>query len=105
MRIVSGILASALQTGDLDVWLLDHDRPYTLDSAYRGVGSQKGQPITMTLIKLPGPNPGQHPLLEFDVERVALISMQISDEPSLATTTGRDNNATRPSTALVFQVD
>lgn len=86
MRIVSGILASALQPGDLHVWLLGNDRPYTLDLAYGGIGSQKGQPIMMTLIRLPGSNPGLHPLLEFDVERVVFISAQISDDQSLAKT-------------------
>lgn len=102
MRTVSGILASTMQTGDLDVWLLDLDQPYTLDSAYGGVGSQKGQPITMTLIKLPCPTHRQHPLPEFDEERVVLISVQISDEQSLATTTRRKNNATRPCAAMDF---
>ncbi|MBL8263004.1 MAG: hypothetical protein JNM58_11285 [Xanthomonadaceae bacterium] len=81
MRIVSGELASALQPGDLAISLLGHDRPYTLDLAYRGIGSQMGQSITMTLINLPGMNPGLHPLLGFDVERVVLISLRIFDNP------------------------
>ena len=79
MRMVSGELANALQSGDRYVWLLGHDRPYALESPYRGKGSQEGQPITLTLIKMPGSNPSLHPLLEFDVEQVVFISLQIGD--------------------------
>ncbi|MFD0726766.1 hypothetical protein [Lysobacter brunescens] len=81
MRTVSGELADALKSGDLHISLLGHDRPYSLELAYRGIGSQKGQPVTLTLIKMPGSNPSLHPLLEFEVERVVFISLQITDKP------------------------
>lgn len=94
MRIVSGKLASALQPGDLDISLQGHERPYALEQAYRGIGSLKGQSITMTLITLPGLNPGRHPLLEFDVERVVLVSLQIGDDPQQENDSACRHNAT-----------
>lgn len=76
MRVVSGLLASALQPGDPIVSLLGHARPFALEAAYAGCELQAGLPIVITLITLPGANPERHPLLEFDVECVVRISTQ-----------------------------
>jgi hypothetical protein len=79
MRVVSGMLASALQPGDLIVSLLGHDRPFAFETAYAGCESPAGLPIWITLITLPGSNPESHPLLEFDVEWVVRVSMRAVD--------------------------
>jgi hypothetical protein len=79
MRVVSGVLACALQPGDRIVSLQGHDRPYTLETAYAGRASPMGVPVSITLIMLPGPNPGLHPLLEFHLEWVVSISLQVAD--------------------------
>jgi hypothetical protein len=79
MRVVSGVLASALQPGDRIVSLLGHDQPFALETDYAGCESPASLPICITLITLPGANPGLHPLLEFDVERVVRISTQAVD--------------------------
>lgn len=98
MHIVSGELADALKSGDLHISILGHDRPYILELAYRGTGSQKGRPVTLTLIKVPGSNPSLHPLLEFEVERVVFISLQITDNPPAEQDSpGRDDTTRRRS--------
>lgn len=79
MRVVSGTLAAPLQPGDRIVFLLGHARSYALEASYTGRESPIGQPISIMLITLPGPNPGRHPLLEFDVERVVRIALEDGD--------------------------
>lgn len=95
MRTVSGELADALESGDLYISLLGHDRPYSLELAYRGIGSQMGQPVTLTLIKMFGSNPSLHPLLEFEVERVVFISLHIADNPPAEQDSRERDDSTR----------
>ena len=90
MRKVQGTLAISYQPKDPEVRLAGHLSPYVFD---KGLEHDEAVPagtfVTLTLIVMPGPNPGNSAKTHFDVERVAGLCV----DPSAVV---RKPMATRP---------
>lgn len=85
MRKVQGTLSLEYSANDHRVFLDGHDSPYIFEHGLEFDGNiERGAPVTLALITVPGPNPSQSAKALFDVERIAAIHVhQVAPDRAL----------------------